>query len=84
MNAQRHTARAERTLRRREAIRMVWLEWIARSPFAHGPTAKDISRRLPFRLSDPGIRWHMRAIRDEAELAMLRDAESLSSRQCEQ
>jgi hypothetical protein len=55
----------ERSLRKRAVIERVWLGLVQREPFKRHQ-AKDISRRLPFRLSDEAIRWHMRAIRDAA------------------
>jgi AcrR family transcriptional regulator len=59
-----------RALRERAEIRRVWLELVQREPFERH-TAKDIAKRLPFKLARNTIYWHMGKIRLEAGLAAL-------------
>lgn len=56
----------------------------AHSPLARPLTAKAINTRLPPRLrrSESGIRRHVRAIRDEAELGLACQADTLLPQDC--
>jgi hypothetical protein len=68
VTAPRNPRAVARSLRERAEIRRVWLELVQAEPFERHDAAA-IARRLPFKLSASGIRWHMRHIRTEALLA---------------
>jgi hypothetical protein len=78
----RNPKAVQRSRREREEIRRVWLDLETRWPFERH-TAKDIARRLPFRLALSTIYWHMEQIRIEALKAeAANDSGALKSFQC--
>jgi AcrR family transcriptional regulator len=70
-----------RRLRERAEIRRVWLELVQQQPFERA-TAKDIAKRLPFKLARSTIYWHMQRIGLEARLESMADGRVLDSVQC--
>jgi hypothetical protein len=70
-----------RGLRERAEIRRVWLELVRAEPFERH-TAKDIAKRLPFKLARSTIYWHMQRISVEAQLESVTDGRVLDSVRC--
>jgi hypothetical protein len=70
MTVPRNPKAVRRSQRERAEIRRVWLELVQAEPFERH-TAKEIAKRLPFKLARNSIYWHMGKIRLEAALEVL-------------